>query len=64
MDQQGNVANPARGPAELNRGNHIFLSPFAPGNLISRDDFDRPAPRQPANSYTQAEPDASAARFI
>ena len=42
------VANPAR--CQLNRENNISLSPFAPGNLVSRDEFDRPVPRQPANS--------------
>ena len=33
------------------------LSPFAPENLVSRDRFSRPVPRQPAHypHYTQAE---------
>ena len=47
MDQQGKVANPARG--ELNRENehlmNISLSAFVPENLISRDGFDSPVPR-------------------
>ena len=34
---------------------NISLSPFAPGNLVSRDGFGRPVPRQPAHLYTQAE---------
>ena len=45
MDQPGKVANPARG--QLNR--------FAPENLVSRDGFGSPVPRQPAHLYTQAE---------
>ena len=54
MDQPGMVANPARG--QLNRGNmNISLSAFAPENLISRDGFGSPVPRQPAHLHTQAE---------
>ena len=34
---------------------NISLSPFAPKNLVSRDGFDSPVPRQPAHLYTQAE---------
>ena len=44
----GEVANPARG--QLNRENNTFLSQSAPENLVSRDVFGRPFPRQPANS--------------
>ena len=33
----------------------ISLSPFAPENLISRDGFGSPVPRQPAHLHTQAE---------
>ena len=45
MDQPGNkVANPARG--QLNRENNIPLSPCVPENLVSRDGFSRPVPRQ------------------
>ena len=52
MDQPGKVANPARG--QLNR--KIFpLSACVPENLVSRDGFDSPVPRQPAHLYTQAE---------
>ena len=51
MDQPGKVANPARG--QLNRQINISLSAFAPKNLVSRDGFSRPVPRQPAHSpYT------------
>ena len=58
MDQQGKVANPARG--EPNRENKYFpLSPFAPENLISRDGFGSPVPRQPAHLHTQAESGAA-----
>ena len=47
MDQPGKVANPARG--QLNRENEH------PENLVSRDGFSRPVPRQPAHLHTQAE---------
>ena len=53
MDQPGKVANPARG--QLNRKMFFSLSPFAPENLVSRDGFGSPVPRQPAHLHTQAE---------
>ena len=53
MDQPGKVANPARG--QLNRENNIPLSPCVPENLVSRDGFSRPVPRQPTHLHTQAE---------
>ena len=53
MDQPGKVANPARG--QLNRENNIPLSLCVPENLVSRDGFSRPVPRQPAYLHTQAE---------
>ena len=53
MDQPGKVANPARG--QLNRGKKKKLSAFAPENLVSRDGFGSPVPRQPAYLHTQAE---------
>ena len=53
MDQPGKVANPARG--QLNRENNIPLSQCVPDNLVSRDGFSRPVPRQPAHLHTQAE---------
>ena len=53
MDQPGKVASPARG--QLNREKHIPLSPCVPENLVSRDGFSRPVPRQPAHLHTQAE---------
>ena len=34
---------------------NISLSPFAPENLISRNGFGSPVPRQPAHLHTQAE---------
>ena len=55
MDQPGKVANPAHG--QLNRENNI--SPVVPENLVSRDGFSRPVPRQPAHLHTQAESGAS-----
>ena len=33
----------------------LSLSPFAPENLVSRDGFGSPVPRQPAHLHTQAE---------
>ena len=55
MEQPGKVANPARG--QLNRENSIPMSPCVPENLVSRDGFSRPVPRQPAHLHTQAESD-------
>ena len=34
---------------------YVSLSPFAPENLVSRDRFGSPVPRQPAHLHTQAE---------
>ena len=34
---------------------NIPLSPYVPDNLVSRDGFSRPVPRQPAHLHTQAE---------
>ena len=53
MDQPGKVANPAR--RQLNRENNIPLSPCVPENLVSRDRFGSPVPRQPDHLHTQAE---------
>ena len=50
MDQPSKATNPARG--QLNRENNIPLSPCVPENLVSRDGFSRPVPRQPANLHT------------
>ena len=48
VDQPSKVANPARG--QLRTGKIMFpLSPFAPENLVSREGFGRPVPRQPAH---------------
>ena len=55
MDQTGKVANPARG--QLNREDNIPLSPCVPENLVSRDGFSLPVPRQPAHLHTKAESD-------
>ena len=53
-DQPGKVANLARG--QLNWENVFSLSPFAPENLVSRDGFDSPVPRQFAYLHnTQAD---------
>ena len=53
MVQPSKVANSALG--QLNRENNIPLSPCVPENLVSRDGFSRPVPRQPAHLHTQAE---------
>ena len=37
---------------------NIFLSPFAPENLVSRDGFGSPVSRHPAHLHTQAESSA------
>ena len=51
----GKVTNPARGQLKRKKTN-ISLSPFAPENLVPRDGFDSPVPRQPAHLHTtQAE---------
>ena len=34
---------------------NISMSPFAPENLVSRDGFRSPVPRQPVHLHTQAE---------
>ena len=47
------VANLACG--QLNRENNIPLSPCVPENLVSREGFSRPVPRQPSHLHTQAE---------
>ena len=52
-DQPGKAANPARG--QLRGKTFFFLSPFAPQNLVSREGFGSPVPRQPAHPHTQAE---------
>ena len=51
--QPSKIANPARG--QLNRENEFPLSPFAPENLVSRDGFCSPVPRQTARLHTQDE---------
>ena len=56
MDQPGEIANPARG--QLNREINISLAALAPENLVSRDGFGSPFPRQPAHLHTQAESSA------
>ena len=53
MDQPGQVANPARG--QLNGEKNIPLSPCVPENLVSRDGFGSPVPRQPTLLHPQAE---------
>ena len=52
-DQPGKVAKSARG--QLNREMKVFLSPFAPENLVSRDGFGSPVPRELAHLHTKIE---------
>ena len=49
MDQPCKVANPARGQLN-NEYFNISLSAFAPENLVWRDGFGSPVPRQPCSS--------------
>ena len=55
MDQPGKLRLPilhvVSGTGKMN----ISLSTFAPENLVSRDGFSSPVPRQPAHLHTQAE---------
>ena len=53
MDQPGQVANPARG--QLKGKTNISPSASGPENLVSRDGFGSPIPRQPAHLHAQAE---------
>ena len=47
------VANPARG--QLNRESEYFPVRVRAENLVSRDGFGSPVPRQPVHPHTQAE---------
>ena len=58
IDQPGKVASPVTAHGQLNRKNNISLSAFVPENLVSRDGFGSPVPRQPAHLYTHAESSA------
>ena len=51
MDQPGKVASPARG---LTEKMNISMSAFVPENLVSRDGFGSPVPRQPAHLHTRS----------
>ena len=53
MDQPGKVVNPlvVSWTGKMN----IPLSPCVPENLVSRDGFSSPVPRQPAHVHTHAE---------
>ena len=53
VDQPGMVANLGRG--QLDKENIFPRSPFAPDNLVSRDEFGRPVLRHPGHSHTQVE---------
>ena len=62
MDQPGKVASPARG--QLNRKNQYFPAAFVLENLVSRDGFGSPVPRQPGNLYNQAQSGACLRGFL
>ena len=51
MDQPGKVDSPARG--QLNRKSENSLSAFVPENLVSRDGFGSPVPRQPTHLHNR-----------
>ena len=53
VDQPSKVTSSARG--QLNRKMNSSVSAFAPENLVSRDGFVSPVPRQHAHLHTQAE---------
>ena len=53
MDQPGKVADPAR--RQLNRENKYSPVRIRAENLVSRDGFGSPVPRQPTHLHTQAE---------
>ena len=57
MDQPGKVANPACGKT------NIPLSPCVPENLVSRNGFSCPVPRQPAHLHTQAESVVNSSKY-
>ena len=50
MDQPAKVANPARVQLNGKKYYSIYLSAILPENLVSRDGFGSPVPRQPAHS--------------
>ena len=53
MDQPGKAANPALLVVSSTAGKmNMSLSAFAPKNLVSRDGFGSPLPRQPAHPHT------------
>ena len=54
-DQPGKVVIPTRGKLYMENEDYISLSLFAPENLVSRDEFGSPVPRQPAHLHTLAE---------
>ena len=50
MDQPGKVANPGRGQAEQEKIIFLYTCWSGADNLVSRDGFGRPVPRQPVHS--------------
>ena len=62
MDQPSKVANPARG--QLTGKINVSLSPFTPKNLVARDGFGSPVPRQPTYLRIQAESGAFFTGFL
>ena len=55
MDQPpGVIASPARGHLNKRKGHLSILSSFTPENVVSRDRFSGPVPRQPAAHSPQS----------
>ena len=55
-DQPGKAVNPARGQLNNREKVNTSLFTFAPENLVSRDGFGSPVPRQPAHLHTKIPP--------
>ena len=55
MDQLGEAANPARGQVKIGKMT-ISLFAIARENLVSRDGFGSPVPRQPAHFHKSTKP--------
>ena len=52
---QDQILRRERGQGNINGKMNFSLSAFVPENLVSRDEFGSPVPRQPAHLQTQAE---------
>ena len=52
-DQPGKVASPARGQLNRKKENFPVRVQFVPEDLVSRDGFGSPVPRQPAHLHAR-----------